>query len=149
MQEQAFHRGLRARQGHPPDQLGQQPADRVDLVVVQLDVEQLAQVLHRQPRGDPERAAGQRFHRRGGVRVVLVGDLADDLLQDVLDRDDAGGSAVLVHDHREMAPVALHLAQQIVDVLGLGDEDGDPHQLGQPRAGVLRVQGERPGPPCP
>ena len=37
---------------------------------------------------------------RGVGPVVLVVDLADDLLEDVLERDDAGGAAVLVDDDR-------------------------------------------------
>src|SRR5207244_1201069 len=47
-------------------------------------------------------------------RVVFVGDLADDLLEEVFHRDDAGGAAVLVdHDgHVELA--RLHRAQQVV-----------------------------------
>jgi hypothetical protein len=36
------------------------------------------------------------------VRIVLVLDLAHDLLDDVFEGHDARGAAVLVHDHREM-----------------------------------------------
>ena len=56
---------------------------------------------------------------RRTLDVVLVGDLADDLLEDVLDGDQAGGAAVLVdHDHQVRAG-GLHLGQQVVDRLGL------------------------------
>ena len=66
----------------------------------------------------------------GRLAVVLVGDLADDLLDDVLDGDQPGGAAVLVDDDREVVLVALHLAQQVVDRLALGHEVHGPHHLG-------------------
>ena len=43
--------------------------------------------------------------------VVLVGDVADDLLEDVLERDDAHQRAVLVdHEGEMLAPAAEGLA---------------------------------------
>ena len=53
------------------------------------------------------------------LAVVLVGDLSDDLLEDVLDGDHRG-AAVLVDDDGEVRLVALHLAEQVVDGLALG-----------------------------
>ena len=40
----------------------------------------------------------------GVVVVVLVADVADELLDEVLEGDDAGGAAVLVDDDREVVP---------------------------------------------
>ena len=54
--------------------------------------------------------------------VVLVDDLADQLLDEVLERDQAGGAAVLVDDDRHVELLGLHLAQQLGDPLGLGHE---------------------------
>jgi hypothetical protein len=54
-----------------------------------------------------------------GARVELVLDLADDLLEDVLERDQPDDGAVLVKDQREVATVAAHLAQYLVDAGGL------------------------------
>ena len=51
----------------------------------------------------------QFFHGGDLVRVVLVCDLADDLLQHVLDGDQAGDCAVLVDEQRHVVAVALHL----------------------------------------
>src|SRR3712207_9066510 len=59
------------------------------VVLGQLDVEEGGEVLDRQPGGDPHRAVGQLLDRRALEAVVLVGDLADDLLEDVLDRHQA------------------------------------------------------------
>ena len=43
----------------------------------------------------------------GLLHVVLVGDLADDLLENVLERDQALHLAVLVDHHAPAAPCAL------------------------------------------
>ena len=53
---------------------------------------------------------------------MLVVNLADDLFEQVFDGDEAGDAAVLVDDDAHMLLFALHLAQQFVDALGLGDE---------------------------
>ena len=50
---------------------------------------------------------------RLGLDVVLVADLADDFLEQVLDRHQAGGAAVLVHDDRDLRLLALKLLQQL------------------------------------
>jgi hypothetical protein len=58
---------------------------------------------------------------------VFVLDLAHDLLEDVLDGDDAHRAAVLVHHHRELDAALLHLAKEGVDALGLRGIGGGPH----------------------
>ena len=47
--------------------------------------------------------------------------LADDLLDQVLEGDDAVGAAVLVHHHREMVARGAHLLQRVEHHLGAGD----------------------------
>ena len=71
--------------------------------------------------------------------VVLVLDLADDLLEEVLDRDEAGGPAVLVEDDRDVDLPALELVKQVVDRRRLRDVDGCPQERPEirPRAGRL------------
>src|SRR4026208_1838554 len=44
--------------------------------------------------------------------VVLIANLADDLLEQILHADQAGGAAVLVDDDRHLRLAALHLLQQ-------------------------------------
>ena len=58
--------------------------------------------------------------------VVLVLDLADDLLEEVLDRDEAGRPAVLVEDDRDVDLLALEIVEQVVDGHRLGGEDRGP-----------------------
>ncbi len=60
--------------------------------------------------------------------VVLVADLADDLLEQVLHRREARRAAVLVDHDRERELPALHLAQQLRDALGFRNERYRAHQ---------------------
>ena len=57
-----------------------------------------------------------------GLDVVLVANLADDLLEQVLDRDQARGAAVFVDDDGRLHLLALELLQQVGHPLGLGHE---------------------------
>ena len=82
------------------------------------------------------------------LAVVLIGDLADDLLEDVLDRDQTGSAAVLINDDRHMHLLRLHVAQQLVDRLGLRDEVCRPHHVADPLRG-LRPRRRRPCGPGP
>ena len=58
---------------------------------------------------DGRRAGRCRLH----ALIVLVEDLTDQLFQQILEGRDAEGSAELVEQHGEMAPLALHVEQQI------------------------------------
>ena len=55
--------------------------------------------------------------------VVLVEDVAHDLLDEVLERHEAGHGAALVHDDRHVEPAAPHLAEEVLGTLELGHED--------------------------
>jgi hypothetical protein len=65
--------------------------------------------------------------------VVLVADVADDLLDEVLQRDDACGAAVLVDDDRHVVALAAHLRHgrqhplAARQQLHLADDVGHPH----------------------
>src|SRR5947207_153160 len=54
--------------------------------------------------------------------VVLVTDLPDDLLDEIFDGHEAARAAVLVDDDRDVDLALLHVAQELVDGLRLGDE---------------------------
>ena len=123
--------------GTRPSALAEQAADGVDLLVLDLDVEQLGRARRCAGRRRPGCAPSPRSSTSGRLAVVLVGDLADDLLDDVLDRHQAGGAAVLVDDDRHVRLVALHLAQQVVHRLALGHEVQRAHQLVDRRVGGL------------
>ena len=74
--------------------------------------------------------------RLPGVELVL--DLTDDLLQQVLDGDDALCPAVLVDDYGDMDSRLLELREQLFEGLGLRDEDRLPEHLVRQHGGIVR-----------
>ncbi len=74
--------------------------------------------------------------------VVLVGDVADDLLDEVLGGDDACGAAVLVDDHRHLQTVAADPGHEGVTVETVGDHGDGPGDVPHRRRPSLR-DGER------
>ena len=73
---------------------------------------------------------------------MLVGELADDLLQEVLHGDEAGGAAVLVDGQGHVEATGLHLAQEVVGGFHLGDVLGLPDESGHSQLLVLGVGGQ-------
>ena len=73
----------------------------------------------------------RRRHSVGGGRggVVLVVDFADQLLDQVLEGDDARGAAVLVHHERHMVTRAAHLRQGGQQPLAAGHPVQVPGQI--------------------
>ena len=63
--------------------------------------------------------------------VVLVRDIADQLLNQVLQSNQTGGSAVLINHNRHVRGLALHIAKQVHGALRLGFESGRAHDLHQ------------------
>ena len=61
---------------------------------------------------------------------MLVGDLADDLLDHVLQRHDPRGPAVLVHHDRELEAGAPQEQQEGIEADGLGHVQGVHHEGG-------------------
>ena len=61
--------------------------------------------------------------------VVLVVDLADDLLQDVLHGDNAGRTPVLVDYHSQVPTVFAEIPKKVVKVTGLRNGQYVAHQL--------------------
>ena len=78
-----------------------------------------------------------RFARRDGADrlffslVVFVANLADDLLEQIFHRYQAGRAAVFIEHDRKRKLAALHLAQQFGDALILRDVLDRPHQRPQ------------------
>ena len=106
-----------------------EPAERlVVLARLDVDVERLAHLLEWDARVHHRLALGDGQHERL-LRVVFVADLADDLLDEVLERHDPRGAAVLVDDDGEVDFVALHLAQELVGFLRLRDEEHRADEL--------------------
>src|SRR5205823_2718831 len=63
------------------------------------------------------------------AHVVLVADLADDFLEDVLERDEPRRAAELVHHDRQMPGTALEVTELAIERLRLRHESRGPHQI--------------------
>ena len=79
---------------------------------------------------------------RLALDVVLVANLADDLFEQVLDGDQAGGAAVLVDDDGHLRLPPLHLLQQLRHALALGHEMRRAHQRRHRRLRARRQRHE-------
>src|SRR6185503_17116691 len=114
-----------------PELCGDEAAERVvRLGRLDLQPERLAHVLERDARVHERLGLGDGEHELV-LDVVFIADLADDLLDEVLDRHEAGGAAVFIYDDRDVDLVLLHLTKQRVHFLRLRDEDGRPQELPQ------------------
>ena len=120
-----------------PDRGGDQAADGVVLVVVEIGIEAFVEVVDRRQRIDHEQAVGLRSDQRMRIFgiVVFVVDLADDLFEHVLDRDQTGDAAVFVDHDRHVVARLAELAQQHVEALGFGNQ----HRWAQQRVGAVRA----------
>ena len=84
--------------------------------------------VHRHAPVDQGLPARQRLQQRLGP-VELVDNLADQLLDEVFERDEPGRASVLVDHHGQVAAGGAHLLEQLVDSLRLGDEHRPAHRF--------------------
>ena len=96
-----------------------------------------AEVVDVGPAVDPRLVVGEPDDQRL-LLVVLVLDLADDLLEQVLDGDEAGRAAVLVEHDRDVDLAPLELVEQVVDAHRLGHEDRRAQERAQRSAARRR-----------
>ena len=122
-----------------------QPTDRVVFGAVlepELGIEGLRQLVDVGPAVDPDFVRGQPDQHRL-LDVVLVLDLADDLLEQVLDRHETRRATVLVEHDRDVDLAPLELVQQVVDRHRLGHEYRRPQQRSECRARLRSVLQDR------
>src|SRR2546428_4384751 len=135
--------------GQAAERFQHQPADRVELLVLERRAEMRVEIGDLRLRLDAEPPVRFRYHVVDAlVEVVLVLDVADDLLQHVLDGHETRHAAVLVDDDRDMVAVGAELAQQHVQPLGLGDEHRRAQRVAQheavrPRIVIEQLLGEQ------
>ena len=107
-----------ARLGLMAEQAEDEARDRVVVLDGQVDPELLVEVVDRERPVDVDRLVVDPLDRL--VREVeLVLDLADDLLEQVLERDDPLEAAVLVDDDRHVLAGAAELREERGEVLRL------------------------------
>ena len=109
-------------------------ADGVELVVGELAAEAVVEVGDRRERADQEAAIGlglDQLLARRIIFIVFVVDFADDFLEHILDRDQAGQTAIFVdHDGHVIARQA-ELLEQDVQALGFGNHRHRPQQAAE------------------
>ena len=92
-------------------------ADRIDLfgdlADVELFADRCANILEAGAAIGQERAVVLPRDRRALRLVVLVRNVADDKLDQILDRHQPVAAAVFVDDQRQMNPRRLHLGEKI------------------------------------
>ena len=73
--------------------------------------------------------ARARVKRRFSIlgRIVLVQDLAHDLLEQIFHSDDAGGAAVLVQHHSHVLLESLEIGEHFLDFARAGNHVHRPH----------------------
>ena len=104
-------------QGQPPDLAHDVAAEGVDLfgrvADVEGDADRGGDIVEARSRIGHERTVELAHHGGQFVLVVLVGDVADDLLDDILHRDEPVGAAVFVDHQRQVDAGRLHLFQEV------------------------------------
>ena len=123
---------------HPAELRQHQAAHGAHVLAAELVAQPALELGERHAALHPPAGLVELQHRRDLVGVVLVVDLADDLLEDVLEGDDPRGAAELVHHHGEVAGSALEVAELAVERLALGHERRRPDQGGPRPASVAR-----------
>ena len=74
--------------------------------------------------------------------IEFIFKLADQLLKDILDGDDADGGAELIYHHGEMAAAVFEFVEEIGQRLGFGDDQDIAHDVAD---GQGRRRGQRLG----
>src|SRR5688572_11338145 len=119
-------------------QLGEyQPAQRLDILIGacggEVDTGSLLEALEIDARIGDESAVAAVEDLRLLVDVMLVVDVADDLLDEILDGNESVGTAIFVDDECEMNMCRLHLQEEIEGGHGARDVEHFPLQLGDRR----------------
>ena len=133
----AVNLNLRTDNRHHTQMLSEQTAHRINIFIVEFTTENLTQLINTQTSRQTERAViVQRVF--GALVVVLVRDVTDQLLNEVLQGNQTGGSAVLINHNRHVRGLALHLTKQVHGALRLGLKTSRAHQLNHGRQGGTR-----------
>ena len=104
------------------------PAVDGDGIGFDIQVEELAEVLQVAAAINAEGVLGDLLIVLNDL-IMLVPDVAYQLLQNVLHGNDAQGAAVLIQNHGQVGLVGLQGAEQVVDTLALMDVEGRGDQI--------------------
>ncbi len=107
-----------------PNPSNRKPPSGHVLALGQVDVQPVPHVVDAHPAVDQPPAPVHPDHLGLVVGVELVGQVADQGSEQVLDREDPLDPAVLVDHHGEGPSLAAHLGQHVEDEPGLGHQEG-------------------------
>ena len=99
-------------------------ADGVVFVLAEFSAEVLVELVHRRHRLHHEFIALARLDQVVVVKIVLVADLAHDLLQHILDRHQARHLAVFIHHDRHVGAGLAEFPQQHIQALAFRHAGG-------------------------
>ena len=123
--------------GHPAKLFADVSAHGFDLFGFQLYAAFLAQVFEDGPSGDEKGVFVHGLDVFWPHRIVFILDVADDLLQDVLQGYKARCSPVFVENDGHVLLVGLKVQKDVFDVLGFGNEIGGPQDGSHIRRGLV------------
>ncbi len=131
--------------GQVPQSVHDQAADGVELLVREVAAEVGVEIFDGRAGLGTELVLAAPKDARAFVVVVLVVDLADDLLEHVLDGHEPGGTAVLVDDDRHVIAARTKFLQQDIESLALGHEDSGTQQITdvEGASAVVSTEGEQ------
>ena len=104
-------------------------ADGIEFLIRIIRAEILVEILDRRQRLDGVMRGAVFADRALLLHVMLVLDIADDLLQHILDGDDTGDAAVLVNDDCHVNAVGTEVLEQHIEPLAFRDKHRGPQQF--------------------
>ncbi len=104
-------------------------ADGIEFLIRINGTEILVEILDRRQRLDGVMHRAVFADRALFFHVMLVLDFADDLLQHILDGDDTGDAAILVHDDSHVIAVGTEVLQQHIEPFAFRDKHRGPQQF--------------------
>src|SRR5665648_105101 len=128
--------------GHASEHLDHVPADGGLTGVLDLDAELVLDVSQRRCPRDHEDVAVT-ADLDVVLAVFLFLELADDLLEDVLEGDKTHSGAELIDDQRHVLTLAPQIAQHLVDQCRFGDPREWPGQLAEVRLHALESEAQK------
>src|SRR5688500_8065445 len=96
---------------HPPKLRQQESADRLEALALDIHAQTFADFIDVHLAAERKDAIAFVGHRLA-LDVVLVADLADDFLEQILERDESRRAAVFIHDDGHLQLPTLHLLEQ-------------------------------------
>src|SRR5216684_90580 len=118
-----------AHSRHAPEAVEEVPPDGLEPVALDLHVQAILDLVDVHFAVEDESPAPF-VDDRLRLDVVLVADLADDLLEEILDRHEPSRAAVFVHHDRHLRLLTLKLLQELRHALALRYDGRRPHKWG-------------------